>query len=100
MNRFCSINSQTIISLSVKLVEPNWDYFVHAPLENGLVRFETKTERALYAKVIASEANWMESQTCDRFIAYLRAKQDLDSFREGFKAKRNQLFKGLISLDT
>ena len=75
--------------MSVKMVEPNWDYFVHVPLENGLVRFETKTERALYAKVIASEANWMESQTCDRFITYLRARQDLDSFQEGFKAKTN-----------
>ncbi len=57
------------------------------PLEDGLVRFETKTERALYAKVIASEANWMETQSCDCFIAYFRAKQDLDSFREGFNAK-------------
>ena len=83
------INLQALISLWVKLVEPNWDYFVHAPLENGLVLFETKTERALYAKVIASEANWMESQTCDRFITYLRARQDLDSFREGFEAKKS-----------
>ena len=68
------------MSLSVNLVEPNWDYLVHVPLENGLVLFETKTKRALYAKVIASEANWMESQTCDRLITYLRARQDLDSF--------------------
>ena len=75
------------------LVEPNWDYFVHAPLEEGIVRFETKAERALYAKVIASEANWMESKTSDRFIAYLRARQDLDSFREGFNAKKSSLFK-------
>ena len=71
------------------MVEPNWDYFVHAPLENGLVRFKTNTERALYAKVIVSEANWMESQACDRFITYLRARQDLDSFQEGFEAKAN-----------
>ena len=77
------------MSLSVKLVESNWDYVVHVPLENGLVRFEIKTKRLLYAKVIASEANWMESQTCDRFITYLRARQDLDSFQEGFKAKTN-----------
>ena len=77
------------MSLSVKLVEPDWDYLVHVPLENGLVRFETKTKRALYAKIIASEANWMESQTCDHFITYLRARQDLDSFQEGFKAKTN-----------
>jgi len=71
------------------MVKSNWVYFVHAPLENGLVRFETKTERALYAKVIASEANWMESQACDRFTTYLRARQDLDSFQDGFKAKTN-----------
>ena len=75
--------------MSIKLVEPNWDYFIHAPLEDGLVRFETKTERALYTKVIASEANWMETQACDCFIAYLRARQDLDSFREGFNAKKS-----------
>ena len=89
MEKIYSINLWNLIRLSIKLVEPNWDYFVHAPLENVLVRFETKTERALYAKVIASEANWMESQTCDRFITYLRARQDLDSFQEGFKAKPN-----------
>ena len=71
------------------LVEPKWDYFVHAPFEEGVVRFETKTERALYAKVIASEANWMESKICDRFIAYLRARQDLDSFQQGFNAKKS-----------
>ena len=73
----------------VDLIEPNWDYFIHAPLEDGLVRFETKTKRALYAKVIASEPNWIESQSYDRFIAYLRARQDLDSFREGFEAKKS-----------
>ena len=71
------------------MVEPNWDYFVHAPLEEGVVRFETKTERALYAKVVASEANWMESQSCERLIVYLRARQDLESFRDGFKAKES-----------
>ncbi len=71
------------------MVEPNWDYFVHAPLEEGVVRFETKTERALYAKVVASEANWMESQSCERLIVYLTARQDLESFREGFKAKES-----------
>ena len=69
------------------MVKPNWDYFVHAPLQDGLVRFETKIERALYANVVDSEANWMESQSCERLIVYLRARQDLESFREGFKAK-------------
>ncbi len=77
------------MSLSVKLVEPNWDYLVHVPVENSLVRFETKTKRVLYAKVIAPEANWMESQTCDRFITYLRARQDSDFFQEGFNAETN-----------
>ena len=71
------------------MIEPNWDYFVHAPLEEGVVRFETKTERALYAKVVASEANWMEFQSCERLIAYLRARQDLESFRQGFKDKES-----------
>ena len=84
------MHAQASISLFVDLIEPNWDYFIHAPLEDGLVRFETKTERALYAKVIASEANWIESQSYDRFIAYLRARQDLESFREGFEAKKSQ----------
>ena len=84
------MHAQASISLFVDLIEPNWDYFIHAPLEDGLVRFETKTERALYAKVIASEANWIESQSYDRFIAYLMARQDLDSFREGFEAKKSQ----------
>ena len=73
----------------LSVVEPNWDYYVHAPLEEDVVHFETKTERALYAKVVASEANWMESQSCDRFIIHLRERQDLESFREGFKAKES-----------
>ena len=71
------------------MVESNWDYFVHAPLKEGGMRFAAKTERALYAKVVASEANWMESQSCERLIVYLRARQDLESFREGFKAKES-----------
>ena len=82
MEKIFSINLWNFISLSAKLIEPNWDYFVHAFLENGLARFKTKTERALCAKVIASEANLMESQTCDFFITYLRARQGLDSFQE------------------
>ena len=80
MAKFCSIHALASISLLVDLIESNWNYFIHAPLEDGLVRFETKTERALYAKVIASEANWIESKSYDRFIAYFRARQDLDSF--------------------
>ncbi len=78
-----------MFSILLKVVEPNWDYFIHAPLEEGTLRFETKTERALHAKVVASEANWMESQSYDRFIIYLRARQDLEAFREGFKARES-----------
>lgn len=69
------------------MVEPNWDYFVHASLDQGVKRFATKTERALYAKVVASEANWMESQSYDYLIVWLMARQDLEAFREGFKVK-------------
>ena len=69
------------------MVEPNWDYFVHASLDQGVKRFAIKTERALYAKVVASEANWMESQSYDYLIVWLMARQDLEAFREGFKVK-------------
>ena len=71
------------------MAELNWDYFVYAPLEVGVVRFEDNTERALYAKVVASDANWMEPLSCDPFIAYLRLRQDLGSCREGFKANKS-----------
>ena len=60
---------------------------MHAILDQGVKRFATKTERALYAKVVASEANWMESQPFDYLIVWLRARQDLEAFREGFKVK-------------
>ena len=76
-------------SVLLGLVEPNWDYSVNAPLEAGVVRFENKTERALYAKVVASEVNWMESLSCVRFIAYLRSRQDLESFREKFTVNKS-----------
>ena len=29
------------------------------------IRFETKTERALFARVIAGEANWMEQNSLE-----------------------------------
>lgn len=61
------------------MAELNWDYIVYAPLEVGVVRFVNKTERALYAKVVASEANWMEHLSCDPFIACLILRQDLES---------------------
>ena len=65
------------------MVEPNWDYFINAPLDQGTIRFETKTERALHARVVAAEANWMETKTCEQLSAYWSAERDLDAFREG-----------------
>ena len=65
------------------MVEPNWDYFINAPLDQGIIRFETKTERALHARVVAAETNWMQYKTCERLSAYWSAKRDLDVFREG-----------------
>ena len=70
------------------MIEPNWDYFVHAPLNQGIIRFKTKTERALHAKVIASEANWMEYQSSDRLILWFQAKQDLEAFQQGFRVNQ------------
>ena len=65
------------------MVEPNWDYFINAPLDQGTIRFETKTERALHARVVAAEANWMETKTCKQLSIYWSARRDLDAFREG-----------------
>ena len=65
------------------MVEPNWDYFINAPLDQGTIRFETKTERALHARVVAAEANWMEAKTCEQLSIYWSARRDLDAFREG-----------------
>ena len=59
------------------MVEPNWDYFIHAPLDQGTIRFETKTERALHARVVAAEANWMQYQTCEQLTAFWFAKKTL-----------------------
>ena len=70
------------------MIEPNWDYFIHAPLDQGIIRFETKTERALHARVVASEANWMECQSSERLIIWLKARRDLEAFQEGFGTKR------------
>ena len=69
------------------MVEPNWDYFINAPLDQGVIRFETKTERALHAKVVASEANWMECQSSERLITWLKARQDLEAFQDGYKRR-------------
>ena len=70
------------------MVEPNWDYFVNEPLDSGTVRFETKTERALYARVIAGEANWMEQQTLERLKTWRLAKHDLEAFLDGRRVAR------------
>tara|TARA_B100001063_G_scaffold102840_1_gene96002 strand:+ start:699 stop:917 length:219 start_codon:yes stop_codon:yes gene_type:complete len=72
------------------MIEPNWDYFINAPLDQGVIRFETKTERALHARVVASEANWMEAKNSERLIKWWEAQQDLEAFQEGRKMNRNQ----------
>ena len=74
-------------SIENTMVEPNWDYFINAPLDQGVIRFETKTERALHAKVVASEANWMECQSSERLITWLKARQDLEAFQDGYKRR-------------
>ena len=68
------------------MVEPNWDYFVNEPLDSGTIRFETKTERALFARVIAGEANWMEQNSLDRLNTWRLAKYDLEAFLDGRRA--------------
>ena len=70
------------------MVEPNWDYFVNEPLDSGTIRFETKTERALYARVIAGEANWMEQNSLDRLNTWRLAKYDLEAFLDGRRAAK------------
>lgn len=72
------------------MVEPNWDYFIHAPLDQGVIRFETKTERALHAKVVASEANWMEFQSSERLMKWWQARKDLEAFQQGQRARQNR----------
>ena len=70
------------------MVEPNWDYFINEPLDSGTIRFETKTERALFARVIAGEANWMEQQTLERLKTWRLAKHDLEAFLDGRRVAR------------
>ena len=65
------------------MIEPNWDYFINEPLDKGILRFDTKTERALHARVVATEANWIQSNTVDRLIKWQSAVSDLKAFREG-----------------
>ena len=73
----------------IRMTEPNWDYFINAPLDSGTIRFETKTERALHARLIAAESNWLQGQSIEKLIRWNNAKMDLDAFLEGRKqAKR------------
>ncbi len=83
MDNFAEKNPPKSINFKCPMVEPNWDYFINAPLDQGTIRFETKTERALHARVVAAEANWMETKNCEQLSTYWSAKRDLDAFREG-----------------
>ena len=76
--------------LKVNMIEPNWDYFIHAPLDQGVIRFSTKTERALHARVVASEANWMECQSTERLIKWWQARMDIEAFQEGQRIRRKR----------
>lgn len=71
------------------MIEPNWDYFINAPLNQGIIRFKTKTERALHAKVVASEANWIEYQSNERLVKWWEAKKDLEAFQQGQEDRRS-----------
>ena len=83
MDKLAGKNPRRLINFKWPMVEPNWDYFINAPLDQGTIRFETKTERALHARVVAAEANWMETKTCEQLSIYWSARRDLDAFREG-----------------
>ena len=65
------------------MIEPNWDYFIHAPLDIGTRIFRSKTERALYARLTAAAANWLELKTVDRLKIWLEARTDLEAFLNG-----------------
>ncbi len=62
------------------MVVPNWYYFAVAPLDSGTIRFRTKTERALHARVIACEINWKEDQTSKLLDDWISAKKDLKAY--------------------
>ena len=67
-------------TLFLKVV-PNWYYFAVAPLDSGTIRFRTKTERALHARVIACEINWKEDQTSKLLDDWISAKKDLKAYQ-------------------
>ena len=56
----------------------------------NLIRFETKIKRALHAKVMASETNWMECQSSERLMKWWQARKDLEAFQQGQRARQNR----------
>ena len=64
------------------MITPNWYYFAIAPLDSGTIRFKTKTERALHARVIACEMNWKDYQTSSLLDEWIAAKKDLEIYQD------------------
>ena len=64
------------------MVTPNWYYFAIAPLDCGTIRFRTKTERALHARVIACEINWKDYQTSNLLEEWITAKKELEVYQD------------------
>ncbi len=64
------------------MLEPNWDYFATAPLDSGTIRFRTKTERALHARVVAAEINWKEYQALGLLEDWIIAKKELKIYQD------------------
>ena len=67
------------------MIVPNWDYFANAPLDCGTIKFRTKTERALHARVVASEINWKEYQTSNLLEDWIIAKRELRLYQNSLK---------------
>ena len=65
------------------MIEPNWNYFLNAPLSHGTIQYKTKTERVLVARVTAASSNWQECQTYERLERWKQAREDLEAFRQG-----------------
>ena len=64
------------------MVTPNWFYFANAPLDSGTIRFRTKIERALHARVIACEINWKDYQTSNLLDEWITAKKELEIYQD------------------
>jgi 3-aminobutyryl-CoA ammonia-lyase len=71
------------------MIVPNWDYFANAPLDCGTIKFRTKTERALHARVVASEINWKEYQTSNLLEDWIVAKRELKMYQNSLKIMKN-----------